>query len=395
MVIRSGFHSALALAVAGLSLAAAGCQVTKSSNPLAPTVAGPIAGVVISAPDLLEPGPGWQIQPRDQPLKLMIQNAGTSGVRTLSYTFEIATDAAFTQVIYKKTGVAAGNGTTILQLPDSLPTGRTYWWRARAEDGANTGEYSKVVSFTALAPVVLGTPNAISPTGSITTLAPEFKISSGGKSGPYGRVWWTLQVANDPAFASMAATFGADENGGEKTINENYVFLNNHTYYWRVNATDTGDSRAVSPWSATKSFTTAYVAPAPPPSGGGGGGPIGNGNWQSCGSTPGDTLVQCVRSAVYVESTERNAFDITKRVAWLLRGQGYGLLIKNGGENIISWQGYSFSISRIVTPNGSLVKVLSDAGTGGGNGATWDTSLFYPGAVDPALYVPAINPDLP
>ena len=132
---------------------------------------------------------------------------------------------------------------------------------------------------------------------------------------------------------------------------QNYQFLNNQTYYWRVQAKDTGDSQAVSPWSGTQVFTTAQ--PAPPPSGGGGGGgPIGGGNWQACGSTPGDTLVQCVRDAVYVQSTEANAFDVTKRVAWLLRGQGYGLLIKNGGENIIPWQGYSFSISRIVRTNG-------------------------------------------
>jgi hypothetical protein len=82
-------------------------------------------------------------------------------------------------------------------------------------------------------------------------------------------------------------------------------------------------------------------------------------------------------------------------VAWLLRGQGFGLLIKNGGENVIQWQGHSFSISRMAKANGGLIKVLSDAGTGGGNGASWDESLNFPGAVDPALYVPAINPDLP
>jgi hypothetical protein len=39
--------------------------------------------------------------------------------------------------------------------------------------------------------------------------------------------------------------------------------------------------------------------------------------------------------------------------------------------------------------------VLSDAGPGGGNGATWDESLNFPGSVSPSLYVPAINPDLP
>jgi hypothetical protein len=394
MGIRSRVQSSLVVAVAVLAVTATGCQMSKSSNPLAPTVAGPIAGVVITKPNLLEPGQDWQIRMRDQPVKLMIQNADTSGQRTVSYTFEVATDAGFTQIVFKKTGVPAGNVTTTLQLPEPLPPGRTYWWRARAEDGANTGDYSKVVSFVAVAPVVLGIPGAASPTGTIATTTPEFQVSTGGKTGPSEHVVLVLQVANDAGFSSIAAVFINDDNGGQKTINENYSFLNNRTYYWRVQARDLGDSQAVSGWSPTKSFTTAVPAPSVP-SGGGGGGPVGNGNWQSCGSTPGEALVQCVRDAVYRQSTEANAFDVTKRVAWLLRGQGAGLLIKNGGENIISWRGYSFSISRICYPNGALIKVLSDAGAGGGNGAAWDTSLFRAGEVSPSLYVPAINPDLP
>src|SRR4030095_2317838 len=122
-------------------------------------------------------------------------------------------------------------------------------------------------------------------------------------------------------------------------------------------------------------------------------GPVGGGNWQSCGSTPGDALVQCVHSAVYRVSTLQNAFDVTKRVAWLLRGQGYGLLIKNSGENIISWQGKSFSISRVCAPSGNPVKVLGDAGPGGANSPQWglDTSDF----VCSGGFSPALHADLP
>ena len=386
----SRFRSGLVLAIAAISISgAAGCQMSKSSNPLAPTVAGPIAGVTITTPNPLEPGQDWQIRLRDQPLKLMIQNADTSGQRTLGYTFEVATDSAFNQIIFSRTGVPAGDGITTLQLPDALPTGRTYWWRARAEDGANSGSYSKVVSFVALAPVDLGAPRASSPSGTIDTIVPEFKIGAGNKSGPYDHIVYILQVGNDQAFSSIAWTFVADESGSETTVAQNYSFLNDRDYYWRVQTKDIGDSRAVSAWSATQVFHTAKPAPKPPP--GGGGGPAGDGDWQSCGSTPGEAIVQCVRNAVYRQSTLENAFDITKRVAWLLRGRGYGLLIKDGGENVIGWRGYSFSISRICLPNGNIIKVLSDAGPGGNNGAAWDDSLY----VDSNLYVPAINPELP
>jgi len=267
-----------------------------------------------------------------------------------------------------------------------LPTGRTYWWPARAEDGANTGEWSKAVNFVAVAPVVLGAPTALSPSGSITVVNPEFRVNTGGKSGPYERVVLNLQVANDAGFTSIAAIFVNDDNGGQKIINEQYSFLPNKTYYWSVQAKDIGDSQAVSGWSATLSFTTA--PPAPPPS-------SGNGPWQSCGSTPGDALVQCVRNAVYHQSTLEDAFSVTKRVAWLLRGQGYGLLMKDSGENIISWQGHWFSISRVCHPGGYPVKVLSDAGPGGANGASWGPDPADNVCAQPGRFIPAINPDLP
>ena len=383
----SRFQTAVLLALAAST--AAGCQMEKSSNPLSPVVAGPIAGVVISAPNLLEPGQGWQIRMRDQPIKLWIGNAGTSGVRPLSYTFEVASDPAFNTIVFKRTGVAPGTDTTALQLPSTLPTGRTYWWRARAEDGANTGEYSKVVSFFAVTPVELAAPGAVSPTGSITTTEPEFKVNAGGTSGPYERIVYTLQVANDASFSSIAALFVVDETGSQTTIAKNYSFLNDKTYYWRVQAKDTGDSQAVSPWSSTVTFATAKPAPIPVP------GPIGNGNWQSCGSTPGEALVQCVRAAVYRQSTLEDAFAVTKRVAWLLRGSGYGLLIKDSGENIIAWQGHWFSISRVCHPSGYPVKVLSDAGPGGGNGASWAPDPADNVCAQPGRFWPAINPDLP
>ena len=62
-------------------------------------------------------------------------------------------------------------------------------------------------------------------------------------------------------------------------------------------------------------------------------------------------------------TTEEGAFEVTKRIAWLLRGEGGGLLIKNGGENIVSWKGYSFAAARICYPDGHIYKVLSDVPT--------------------------------
>ena len=58
-----------------------GCEAKKSENPLSPSVAGPLAGVDITQPRLLEPTQGFKVKESQQPLKLVIENSTTSGVR--------------------------------------------------------------------------------------------------------------------------------------------------------------------------------------------------------------------------------------------------------------------------------------------------------------------------
>ncbi|MBI4485647.1 MAG: hypothetical protein HY655_06510, partial [Acidobacteria bacterium] len=67
--------TALAVAAAVVSLTA--CEASKSSNPLSPSVAGPIPGVEISAPKILEPISGTKIAIDKQPVTLLIENASS------------------------------------------------------------------------------------------------------------------------------------------------------------------------------------------------------------------------------------------------------------------------------------------------------------------------------
>ena len=92
----------LAVCVAAL-VTIAGCESTKSANPLSPTVAGPIPGVNISPPKLLEPGQGWKFKDSQQPLTLLIENASSNGVRPIRYGFQIATDPDFKAIVFTKT----------------------------------------------------------------------------------------------------------------------------------------------------------------------------------------------------------------------------------------------------------------------------------------------------
>src|SRR3954451_17549809 len=141
MALLRSFRFAL---LPALVVAAAGCEVSKSENPLSPSVAGPIAGVEISAPRPLEPSQGSKLKQSQQPIRLMVANASTNGVRPLSYTFELASDNGFQTKLFARSGVTPGtDGKTSVQL-DKLDLGRGYFWRARAEDGANTGPFVTV-----------------------------------------------------------------------------------------------------------------------------------------------------------------------------------------------------------------------------------------------------------
>src|SRR5918992_2793837 len=91
---------------AALLLTVIACEAKKSSNPLSPAVAGPIAGVDITAPKLLEPAQGFKFKENQQPVKLLIENSSSTGVRPISYTFEVASDTNFETKVFARSGVA-------------------------------------------------------------------------------------------------------------------------------------------------------------------------------------------------------------------------------------------------------------------------------------------------
>lgn len=137
-------------------------------------------------------------------------------------------------------------------------------------------------------------------------------------------------------------------------------------------------------------------APAPAASSGGTGtgGGTGGGGTGSGNVTGRAALVQCVKSALNLpaghseEENIRNAFEVVKRVAWLLRDEGCGLLIgPSSGENVISWNGYTFRAGRVCFADGQIFKILSDV-EGGTHAPYWGDD----GIVDQSLYVPAMDP---
>ena len=247
------------------SLVAAGCEAKKSSNPLSPTVAGPIAGVNIAAPQPVFPSSNTEIAMGDQPVTLKVRNATTSGVRPLSYVFEVATDAEFTQKIYSRGSVPAGDGETSHRLADALGTARTYFWHARAEDGANTGTFSAAVPFTIYIPVVIQAPTPLEPLNGavVSNVRPTFVVANATRTGPAGPIHYRLEVATDVAFTQSVLFSDHDEQGGKTSMPLNQDLPADRQFFWRANATD---GKNEGPWSTTHPFRTpSVVVPGPPP----------------------------------------------------------------------------------------------------------------------------------
>jgi hypothetical protein len=261
----------------------AACEQAKSANPTSPSIAGPISGVAISAPKLLQPAAGSQVSFEQQPIMLMVANSTTSGVRPLTYVFEIAADSGFATKVFTQTGIPAGtNGQTSFRLPQALSADRTYYWRAHAEDGANTGDYATPAAFAVFTPVVINVPTLTAPADGavLTTDKPKFTVTNSTHTGPVGQISYLLEVGTDIAFANKALSIQYPETAGTTSFTPGTGFAASTHFFWHVKASDPGHE---SPWSPTLSFTSPAAAPTPappPPSsgGGGGGGAVGQGD---------------------------------------------------------------------------------------------------------------------
>jgi hypothetical protein len=115
-------------------------------------------------------GPGQLDSGKDQPHVLVVQNATTNGQRPITYRFEVSADADFNNKVATREGVEpGGDGKTSYRLPDALAPDRTYFWRAKAVDGANESAYSQAVAFSVVTVVEIQPPVPLAPISGATT----------------------------------------------------------------------------------------------------------------------------------------------------------------------------------------------------------------------------------
>lgn len=253
-----------AVGLFAIATIAAACESTKSSNPLSPTVAGPIPGVNITAPNPVTPSSGAKIAVDQQPLTLTVENSATSGVRPLNYVFEVATDADFTNKVFSRDGIAPGDGKTTLRLPDRLAPERSYYWRARAQDGANTGPYSGAATFNVFTPIVIQPPGPVSPVNNVKadSLHPKFTWTNAPRSGPVGAIAYVIEVSDTDSFANKVAIWTVGEQSSQTGLDAPQDLAYSKQYFWHVRAYDPTTN---GPWSPTQVFQTPDPPPIVPP----------------------------------------------------------------------------------------------------------------------------------
>jgi hypothetical protein len=252
------------------AIVVAGCAVEESKNPLSPALAGPIPGVALTAPKLLQPIPSQAITTDAQPITLLIENASSNGPRPLVYRFEVAADAAFSNVVFSQGSVPQGpGGRTSVSLSPPLTGGRSYFWRARAEDGVDTGPFAAATTFSIFTPVVIGTPTPVSPVDNVTvtTFTPTFRVANAPRSGPAGPITYTMELADSGAFSNRIAIWNFPEQSNQSTFIAPAGLPPSTGIFWHVRASD---PTVTGPWSVVAVFQTP-APPPPPPTGGGGG----------------------------------------------------------------------------------------------------------------------------
>jgi hypothetical protein len=197
--------------------------------------------VTLTSPQLVAPAMGAQIANSAQPVTLTIQNATTTGSSPLTYTFDVATDQAFTNVVYTKSGVAAGSGGTTSVTIDTLTAGTGYYWRARANSGSSAGPATTPVNFAIGPAITISAPTLASPAvgDTVSGLRPTLTVNDSTTTGPAGAISYRFEISTDPAFGTLAASGTVAQTSGQTSYAPTVDLQDGTTYYWRVVASDT------------------------------------------------------------------------------------------------------------------------------------------------------------
>jgi subtilisin family serine protease len=194
-------------------------------------------------PRASQPMPGAQIAVATP--VLTVDNALDVDDSQLTYTFELATDAAVTQdKLTSDARVGGASGSTSWTVSAALKPFTTYYWRVTVKDAGNLQTVSEVASFT-----YLGRPSnreprlpeAVEPAanGMVSTLTPTLVVKA-VTDADGDELLYTFEVDTSPTFTSLtrkaSTALKAEADGMVRWTTEG--LSEDKQYWWRARASD-------------------------------------------------------------------------------------------------------------------------------------------------------------
>ena len=192
-------------------------------------------------------------------MTLTVLNAVVTKPGGTTYTFEVATDAAFTAKVQTKDGVAEGSGGQTSVKLDALAAAKDYYWHARATAGGTTGVFGAAFKFTIGPAISINAPVPIAPVnGAATGARPALRATNATRTGPAGAISYRFEISTTSTFSSILVTGTNSEGVNETGFIPTADLPSNATLFWRVTAIDPANAIS-SPASTTQSFVTSLT----------------------------------------------------------------------------------------------------------------------------------------
>ncbi|WP_174256976.1 PepSY domain-containing protein [Myxococcus xanthus] len=168
-----------------------------------------------------------------------------SGAST--YEVQVATDAAFTNVVASATALTASTWT----VSPALATSSSFYWRVRASNSCGgVGAWTAASTFTTRGCVALAAPTLSSPADGATGVGTSAALDW---SDVPSAATYEVQVATDSAFTNVVRSATA-LTASAWTVTP--ALSSSTPYYWRARA---ADSCGTSAYSTARSFTTTNI----------------------------------------------------------------------------------------------------------------------------------------
>jgi len=194
---------------------------------------------------------------------LTINNSYDPDSTNLTYNFEVALDADFTQLVASQIGVFEGEGKTSWQVPINLNENTYYYWRCQADDWFIEGPWMTTARFFVnTANDAPSSPSIISPSNNseITALSADITISN-STDPDSTNLTYIFQIDTVNTFDSPNLIRSENIPEGQGTPTWHIDNLNDNTYYYiRAKASD---GLSESQWSEVTGFFVNTVNDPP------------------------------------------------------------------------------------------------------------------------------------